>query len=256
MRAALAIELTKFRRSRVAWLTSGLIVLVTPVATIGLVALARSGNVSGPSAEKFAPLARGTVTEAHLALAGQVLTVSTVLAAGFVYAWLFGREFTDDTIGSLFAVAVSLRETAAAKVVVAAAWSSAATTAAVLLTVLASWAVAPDGLTPERVREALVVVAAAALTGLLAIPFGCVAVLTRGVLGATGAIVLTAAVSQILASLGVGAWVPYVVPALWVGAAGPAAAAAIGPANLATCVAMVGVGTWATVFSMARLRIS
>lgn len=256
MTASLATEFAKFRRSRVAWLTTALIVLVTPAASVGLVAAARSGSMTGPSAAKFAPLLEGTATAAHLSLAGQVLTVSAVLAAGFVHAWLFGREFADHTIGSLFGLPVSLRESAAAKLAIATGWSTAATTSAVLLTVAASWVVAPGGITPGTLRQALLTVIAGGLAGLLGTPFGYFAVLTRGVFGAVGALVLTVALSQVLASLGVGAWVPYVVPSLWVGTAGPAAAASIGTANLVTCLAMAATGAIATMESLARLRIA
>jgi ABC-2 type transport system permease protein len=89
----------------------------------------------------------------------------------------------------------------------------------------------------------------------LALPFGWVAVKLRGFLGAVGAIIGATAASQILASLGVGAWVPYVAPSLWAGAAGPDAASAVTTLALAGAIAFSALGGWALIRAFASARL-
>ena len=109
MKTALAFEALKFRRARIARLATVLAVIAIPGFSLGMVAIARGGLVTGPSAVEFAPLLEGTVAEAQMALAGRILTVGMVLATGILTAWLYGREWADHTIAGLFALPVSRR---------------------------------------------------------------------------------------------------------------------------------------------------
>lgn len=227
MSTALAVEWMKFRRSTVARLATALVVVATPLFSLGTVGLARAAVVDGPNAEQFAVYRQGTVNEAHMLAAGRILCVVILIAAGFVAAWLFGREYADHTIGSLYALPITLRTMAMAKITIAAAWVVACVVTASTLTVAGSAVVDFGGMTADVWRQAATVVVAASLMGLLGLPFAWVAAATRGYLGAVGAIIGATAVSQILASIGVGRWVPYVAPAIWAGAGGADAAGGI-----------------------------
>src|SRR5680860_199382 len=107
MSTALALTWATFSRSITARITTALVALVTPAAAIGMVALARSGAITGPSAAKFEPFTTGTYAHASSMLLGQVLTIVVLLSAGFTVAWMFGREWADRTLGSLFSLPVS-----------------------------------------------------------------------------------------------------------------------------------------------------
>lgn len=255
MNTALALTWATFSRSLTARIATALAALAAPALAIGGVALARSGTVTGPSAAKFAPFATGTFAHASSLLVGQILTVVMVLAAGFVSAWLFGREWADKTIGSLFSLPVSRASIAWAKVAMAAAWVLACVTFAVGASTVAVAVADGPHLDATMWRALGLDWVAGTMMGLLGIPFGWVAVVTRGYLGALGGIIGVTAVSQILASLGVGRWVPYVAPAVWAGAGGDQASSGIGAAHLVWALAFAGLGAWAAVRAFARARL-
>jgi ABC-2 type transport system permease protein len=70
----------------------------------------------------------------------------------------------------------------------------------------------PDGDAARGVPKALAV---AMLTAVLALTLALPASLGRGYLPAMGALLLLVLVTQILVTLGTGAWLPYAAPALW-----------------------------------------
>jgi len=255
MTTALALTWATFSRSLTARIATALVAVFAPAFAIGGVALARSGAITGPSAVKFAPFATGTFAEASSLLLGQILTVVMVLAAGFVAAWLFGREWADKTIGSLFSLPVSRTAIAWAKVSITSAWVIACVTFAVGAAALAVATADASHLDVATWRSLGLDWAAATMMGLLGIPFGWLAVVTRGYLGALGGIIGITAVSQILASVGVGRWVPYVAPAVWAGAGGDQASSDIGAAHLLWALAFAVLGAWAAVSAFARARL-
>jgi hypothetical protein len=256
MRTAAAVEFFKFRRSLTAKVVTVMVVVASPCFALGMVTLARSGAIAGPSASKFAPALEGTVNGAHLLLAGQILTVVMVLSVGFASVWIFGREFVDRTVSGLYALPTSRVTMGWAKVAVIATWTVIAVTIAVAVVMAGSWIIDPGGVTAEILTAAVRAWAAGTLMGLLGIPFGYIAVVTRGYLGGVGAIIAAAAVGQILGSVGVGAWVPYVAPAMWVGAGGAEIAAQITGAHLAVAVLAGVAGAAATALAFGRVRLS
>lgn len=256
MTTALAVEWLKFRRSAIARVATVAIALVTPTMSVGLVSLARSDLLTGPSKDKFAIALVGTANEAHLALANQVLAVAMVLSAGLVSAWIFGREFVDGTVGSLFGLPVARREIALAKTVIAATWSVALCAVATAATLVASWVAAPETMDSTIIRHAATVFGAGAIMGLLGLPFGWLAIRTRGYMGAFGGLIFVTAFGQLSAAVGWGYWVPYVVPALWAGAGGADAAALVTPWELGFALAFAVAGGVVTVDAFRRVRVS
>ncbi|MGC4175481.1 ABC transporter permease [Demequina sp.] len=255
MRTALALQVATFARSLTARLGTVLLVMLPAFFAIGMVAVARSSSAGGPSGAKLAPYREGTFSEATASLAGQIVPVVSLITVGFAISWLVGREWADHTLGSLFALSETRTSLAWAKVTVALAWAVACVTLAVGL-VGAGSAIFGNGTFTGDVATSLVKVWVAGLVMCaLAAPFGWVAVRFRGYLGAVGATIAATAASQILASLGVGAWVPYVAPALWSGAAGPDAAEAISPVSLLLAIAFAAFGAWAGVRAFARARL-
>ncbi len=211
--------------------------------------------MQGPMAAKFEPLTHGTLNEAQLAVAGQILAVVMLLTGGFVSTWMFGREWADRTIGSLFANAVTRRAIGWAKVTIIVGWALVCVSAAVALTTAAGAIIAPHGFTAAVRQQAYVVWGASAIMALLGLPFACVAVVTRGYLGAIGVLIGTTAISQILAAVGVGRWTPYVAPPMWAGAGGPEQALLVGPIHLIWAMAFAAIGTYAAVRAFAHARL-
>ncbi|WP_062462494.1 ABC transporter permease [Demequina soli] len=255
MRTALALQVATFARSLTARLATVLLIAFPPLMSVGMVMIARSADAAGPSAAKLAPYREGTVGEAVAALSGQVVSVVALIGVGFAVAWLVGREWVDRTLGSLFALPVSRAEIARAKLLVVGAWAAACLTLAMLLTAAGLGAIADGSFTGAVVAQLVRVWVAGLLMAALALGFAWVAVRLRGYLGAAGAIIAVTAASQILAMLGVGAWVPFIAPAMWAGAGGAAEAATIGPASLALAVAFAALAAWASVRAFARARL-
>jgi hypothetical protein len=255
MNTALALTWATFSRSLTARITTTLAAVVTPAAAIGMVALARSTAMTGPSAAKFEPFAAGTYADASSLLLGQILTVVMVLTAGFTLAWLFGREWSDKTIGSLFSLPVSRAELALAKVIVASAWVCVCVTCAVAVTAAGMGVIDPGHFDADGWSALGRDWAAGVIMGLLGVPFGGVAVVTRGYLGALGGIIGVTGLSQILASLGMGRWVPYVAPAVWAGAGGDDASHTVHAVHLLWALGFAALGAWATVSAFARARL-
>jgi ABC-type transport system involved in multi-copper enzyme maturation permease subunit len=255
MKTALALQVASFSRSLTARVTTALILLLPALFSVGMVAVARASDASGPSAAKLEPYREGTFGEASAALAGQVVAVMALIGVGFAIAWLVGREWADRTLGSLFALPIARTRIAWAKVIVVAAWAAASICLAMALVAAGIALFGGGSLTSDVMVQLLRVLAAGLVTAALAIPFGWVAVATHGYLGAVATIIGVTAASQILASLGLGTWVPYVAPALWAGAGGADAAAVVGPAPLAVALAFACLGAWWTVRAFSRARL-
>jgi hypothetical protein len=178
-----------------------------------------------------------------------------MFGVGFAIAWLVGREWADRTYGSLFALPVSRTSLGWAKIAVVLSWAVVATTVACLL-ILAAIALFGQGtLDAEVSRQLAKVWAAGLMMCALALPFGWVAARLHGYLGAVGAIVGVTAASQVIATLGVGAWFPYVAPALWAGAGGATAAQSVNGATVIVAMAFAAFGAWATVQTFASARL-
>ncbi|GAA1876077.1 ABC transporter permease [Myceligenerans crystallogenes] len=253
-RAALAVETLKLRRSAVARIATTLLVLLVPLGSIGMVALARSPRAVGPTAAKLTDYATGDLATTHLLVCAQVLSVAALAAGGFFVAWSFGRELENGTAGALFGLAVPQGTIALAKCLVALAWIASCVVLAVAVTTTASAVVTGTAGEPfaawAGVRDA---VAAGLLGGGLALPFAWVATVTRSRLGTVGALVGMVALTQIVVLLGGGTWFPYAAPSLWAGMGGADAAAAVGPPHLMLAAATAPLGTAAVVRAWRRL---
>lgn len=254
LRAAMAVEALKLRRSTVARIATALLVLLVPLGSVGMVALARSPQAVGPTAAKLADYATGDLATTHLLVCSQILSVAALAAGGFFVAWSFGRELESGTAGALFGLAVPRGTIALAKCLVALAWivacvllTVAVTTAASAVAVTASGGPFP---TWAGMRDAVV---AGLLGGGLALPFAWVATATRSQLGTVGALVGVVALTQIVVLLGGGSWFPYAAPSLWAGMGGPDAAAAIGLPHLLLAAAVAPLAVAAVTRAWRRL---
>ena len=256
LRTALSVEALKLRRSVVARLATALLVLLVPLGSVGMVALARSPQAVGPTAAKLADYATGDLATTHLLVCAQVIAVAALVAGGFFLAWSFGRELEDGTAGALFGLAVPRGTIALAKCLVALAWIAACVVVAVAVTVAASAAVTAasgESFGPRAWAGASTALAAGLLGGGLALPFAWVATVTRSQLGTVGALVGIVALTQIVVLLGGGSWFPYAAPSLWTGMGGADAAAAIGLPHLLLTAAVAPLAAAAVVHAWRRL---
>jgi ABC-2 type transport system permease protein len=234
IRAALATEWLKARRSRVPWLVLAGFSLVPLVCGLFMIILkdpegARRLGLLGAKAQ----LTAGTADwPTMFSMLGQAVAIAGAILFAFLTSWVFGREFTDHTLRGLLASPTSRGAIVVAKTVVVGAWGLAITVWIVLFGLgvgvvvgLPGWS---DTLAAASVRD---IVAAALLTIALQPVTGLLASVGRGFLGGLAWAVLAIAIAQVLTVLGLGAAFPWAVPVLVTGATGPDAV--VPPASVA-----------------------
>jgi ABC-2 type transport system permease protein len=221
MNAALEFELLKARRASVFRWGALVVALGVPALSTGFFELVRLGGDS-PSAAKAATMITELSLAGLLGTAGQVLSVAILLTAGIAASWSFGREFVDDAVPALFAIATSRSLLAAAKFVVLAGWALFTVLLTVILTVVGGLLVGLD-LNGAAIQTASRVAAAGLLGAALAAPMALVSSWRRGYMPGFVTLLALAVVTQLVTAIGVGAWFPFAAPALWMGMGGVAA---------------------------------
>jgi ABC-2 type transport system permease protein len=224
LRAALATEWLKARRSRVPWLVLAGFSMAPLVCGLFMVILkdpegARKLGLLGTKAQ----LAAGTADwPTMLGMLAQAVAVGGAFLFAFLTSWVYGREFADRTVRGLLAGPTSRGAIVVAKTIVVGAWGVAITAWIVVLGFavgalvgLPGWSDAQAAATTRNM------VAAGLLTIILQPVTALFASLGRGYLAGLGWAVLTIAVAQVLAVLGLGVLFPWAMPALVSGAAGP-----------------------------------
>lgn len=232
-----------------------------PVARIGaaaLLALVVCTGVGGYAAAVHAPdsdMGRKAAAmlaapgwEGYTGLASLSVGVAMLLAAGIVMAWATGREFTDGTIGGLFALPAGRADVATAKVVTCLGWVVGVATAAAVL--LASGGVALGLPAGGWLACAGVLFVTAALLGASALPVMWVSTRWRGYLPGIGATLALVVVTNVASGFGLGAFLPWAIPVLW---ATPHAG--VDAALLALPVLVAVAGGLATRWSWGRLQL-
>lgn len=248
MNGAVRVEALKLRRSPVG-VVATLALLAGTLALLGGI----TAGIAGGSPEliaKVGPAARLDWQGLH-AGAAQITAAGGLLGCGVVLAWIFGREFTDGTIGGLFALPVTRGQIALAKIVVYGLWVLivAITLPLGLLGMgLMLGYGTPDGAAWLGLARLGVLML---LTGAVAVPVGWVATLTRSLLAAVGSAIALVVTAQVGALTGLGGWLPSAAPALWA----LSEARAVTPAQLGLTLAMAILFVGVTVASWSRLQL-
>jgi ABC-2 type transport system permease protein len=213
MTPALFVECRKVASSVVVRSATALLVLgIVGISASLSLAIARGDE---QARAKLGPLADKQGWDQLTGMTAMISAPAALLGFGTVLSWMIGREFADGTICGLFALPVSRRALATAKLIVFGCW-----TAAVAVIVAVSCAALGlalgYGLPQDADIAGLVrLLAVGLLTGLLAAPAGWAATLGRGLLPGIATTVVMIALGQILVAAGVGAWFPVAAPALW-----------------------------------------
>lgn len=245
MRAALAVEWLKVRRSPVTLTATLLMGLLLPAMGLGFYFVARDGG-SGPLAGKAGALLTGEGWVGYLGLVSQIAAVAVFLGVGVVVAWVFGREHTDRTFPALFARPVSTATVAAAKFGVMTLWIF---VLAIVLGVIAvvlglvGGVATSEPLALSEVGRLLGVSLASAFLGLT---MGYVASVGRGYLPAISALIVVIAIAQVAVLFGTGGWFPFAVPGL-IAVAGSDGIVAPATVQILLVPALVSATIWLTV---------
>ena len=213
MRAALFAESLKLRRSRVILTISLLLTLAVPAMSYGLFWVAIEGGF-GPLAAKSSGLIVGEGWEGYLSAAGQITAVAGFLAVGVATAWVFGREFVDNTFPSLYGLASPRRTIAFAKFIVTTAWAAGVMAVMVAVVALLGFITSPGEFTSTATTGLFRLVGIGWLSAALGLTSAAAATWGRGYLPAIGALIMIIAVAQMAVLFGTGGWFPFAVPGL------------------------------------------
>lgn len=221
---ALATELLKTRRSRVPWVTAVAFTVAALVGGLFMFILqdqdrARSLGLIGT---KAALVGGRADWPAYFSFLAQITTIGGMMVFGLVSVWLFGREFSQNTVKDLLALPTSRTSIVAAKFVVALVWCLALTFQLLVFGLVIGVVLGLPGWSAEVLGSGVaVVLATAVMTVLLTTPVALVSSVGRGYLPGVGVIIIGVFCAQVVAALGYGSYFPWSVPALFSGMAGP-----------------------------------
>lgn len=239
--ACIAVESKKLFRSRIPAMTLLALTLVPLMGGFFMFVLKdpnfarRLGFISAK-----AQIAGAADWPSYLALLSQAIAVGGLMVFGFIFSWVFGREYADRTLQNLLALPISRGVIVSAKFIVAAYWCLLSSAYAFILGLAVGKLVVLPGWSPAAFLQGLNVFAfSAVLTVLVSLPVAFFASAGRGYLPALGFVVFSLVLAQIAAAAGYGQFFPWSVPALASGLAG--SEYALLPAGSVVSVCLTGV---------------
>jgi ABC-2 type transport system permease protein len=253
--AALWVESQKARRSKTLWITALGFFMVVLVSGFFMFILkdpeqARRLGLVGAKAQIFGGSADWP---SFFNLVLLMISVGGLVIFGFIFIWVFGREFGDKTVYDMLSLPTSRVTIVIAKIITAAYWSV-ALILLVFVLVLAIGAILelPEWSAATTLNGLERMVVTGLLTALLCIPFALVASVARGYLPAVGCIFLVLLLGQVISQLGYGQYFPWTIPMLYSGAAEALTGKVAAPVGLVSyilvglvcAVSLVVTGAW------------
>jgi len=213
-------------------------VLRTPASAVGNEALVAKAQMTGFAAD----------WPSFLNLIAQAIGVGGIVVFGFVASWLFGREFSDRTIKDLLVLPVPRWIIVLAKTICFIVCCLGITTVVFCLGLGIAAALGLPGWTASLLLNAGGrIYFTALLTIWVTLPVFYVASRARGYLPALGFVIFTIVFAQIIGALGMGAYVPWSVGALYSGIGSQSGGEITSVSYV--IVAMTGLfALWATMF--------
>jgi ABC-2 type transport system permease protein len=213
------VEWRKAFRSRMP-LWTGLGALLMPLGIAFLIYVARNPEVAhrlGLISAKANLIAYSATDWAtYLGLLGQMVAAGGFFLFVLAVSWAFGREWAEGTLQDLLAVPVARSSIVLAKCAVVAAWS--AGLAAVILAAGLVMGVViglPGGSSAVILQGSALVLIVACLAIAVTLPFAFFASAGRGYLLPIGVALLTALLTNLVAMIGWGEYLPWAAPGLY-----------------------------------------
>ncbi len=218
-------ESLKACRSKILWIT--ILVFSFIAVMMGmLVFIANHPDLVGNSVvlSAKASMIGNADWPSYFELLYQVAAMIGLIGFGFVISWVFGREYADRTLKDLLALPVSRFVIVLSKFIVITIWSVLLSLILFFLALVTGLAVNIPGWSGEIALHAFFIfVSTSMLTLLLCTPIAFFASYGRGYLLPMGFIILIIIITQfvIVAIPGIAPYIPWAIPALYCGAAGP-----------------------------------
>jgi ABC-2 type transport system permease protein len=224
--SVVATEFIKLRRSKVTWISLAVYTFMVAIAGFFMWMMLNPGM-----AKSVGLLGQ----KAQFAFGGQTLDWPTfltfIIVAGgvgglimcsVIFAYVFGREYTEGTAKNMLALPIARSRFVFAKIIVSAVWFAILTLWIIAETYLVGSLLGIPGLTTMLFLSAAKRLLVLALLSLCcAILVAWVAVETRGYLAPLGFSIFTMVLAMVFEHTGWGPWVPWSIVGLYSGAAGP-----------------------------------
>jgi len=218
---ALRVEFQKVRHSKTLWLTALAFSLSTVIGGLFMFILknperARQMGVIGAKAQKFGGAADWP---SFFNLMFLLMSVGGLIIFGFIFVWIFGREFSDKTYYDMLSLPTSRVTIVIAKIIIAACWSMALILLIfVLMLGIGAILQLPGWSAAITMNGLALLLGTGLLTVLVCIPFALAASVARGYLPAVGCIFLVLILGQVISQLGYGQYFPWTIPMMYSGA--------------------------------------
>jgi len=222
----LATEFQKLRRTRIPWVLAAVYTIAPPM--VGLMMAALSNPELARKMGLLTAKAELTIGQAdwptYLMIVG-FLYVGGIIVLGVFEAFVFGREYAEGTAKNMLTLPLRRGVFVAGKLTVTTVWFLVVGLWLYAESIVVGLVVNLPGFTPELLATSVRLTARLAVQVLLlsSVP-AWIAVATKGYLAPLGLSVLFLLVGDLFSHTGWGAWVPWSIPLLAAGAAGPDAA--------------------------------
>ena len=249
---ALWVELKKVQRSKTLWMTALAFSLLIIISGLFMYILkdpeqARRLGILGAKAQIFGGSANWP---SFFNLVLLMVSLGGLIIFGFIFVWIFGREFGDKTVYDILSLPTPRVTVVIAKIITAAYWALALILLVfVLMLGLGAMLQLPEWSAATVWNGLGLLLGTGSLTVLICIPFGLVASFTRGYLPAVGCIFLVIILGQVISQLGNGQYFPWTIPMLYSGAAEALIGKVTAPLGLISYILVGLVGAISLVFT-------
>jgi ABC-type transport system involved in multi-copper enzyme maturation permease subunit len=168
-----------------------------------------------------AKLAGAADWPSYYSLMSQAICGFEIVLFGFVFSWVFGREYSDRTIKDLLALPVPRMVVASAKIFISAVWCFGLFLYILVLLFLAGFAIGlPQWSGNGALNTFFVLLLVSFMLIYISSTVGFVANYTRGYLAPVGFVILAAVFINFATALGFGDYYPWAIPMLYATKAG------------------------------------
>ncbi|UCH13118.1 MAG: ABC transporter permease [Bacteroidales bacterium] len=219
-------ESLKARKSKILWITFLVFSFIAIMMGL-LVFVANNPELVGDSVvlSAKASMIGNADWPGYFELLYQIIAMIGLIGFGFVISWVFGREYVDHTLKDLLALPIPRSVIVLSKFIVITIWAVLLSLTLFILAVVTGLAVNIPGWSVETALHAFYIFTGTALlTLVLCTPIAFLASYGRGYLLPMGFIILIIIITQfiVVGIPGIAPYIPWAIPALFCGAAGPA----------------------------------
>ena len=210
-------ELLKSQKSKVMWIISLAFTILPIMAGFFMFVLkepvfAQKSGLLGAKAQ----LAGTADWPSYLNLLAQGIAIGGLFVFGFMFSWIFGREYTERTVKDLLALPFSRTYIPIAKFITVVIWSFLVSIWVIGFGFIIGHVIGLEQWSIGAWEHGLyVLVITSLLTILVSTPVALFACFGKGYLAPLGFVIITIILAQIISAVGYGSFFPWAVPALF-----------------------------------------